>query len=106
MIITGGMNVYSTEVENVIQTHPVVNQVAVVGVPDDDWGEIVTAFIVLKDNETVTEEDIVNHCDGLLAKYKRPKKVHFIDAIPLTTYGKIDKKALREPFWKEKVRNI
>lgn len=106
MIISGGMNVYSTEVENVIQTHPSVNQVAVVGLPDEDWGEIVTAFIVRKENVTVSEEDIIKYCDSLLAKYKRPKKVFFIESLPLTTYGKIDKKALREPYWMDKSRKI
>lgn len=106
LIISGGMNVYTSEVENAIQTYPGVNQVGVIGVPDADWGESVTAFVVLKENSRVTEKDIINHCNSILAKYKRPKKVYFVDSLPLTTYGKIDKKALRKPFWEKEVRNI
>lgn len=98
MIISGGMNVYTTEVENVIQTHPDVSQNAVIGVPHPDWGETVVAIVVPKKGIQPSEESISNHCKKELSKYKCPKDIHFVDAMPLTPYGKIDKKALRKLF--------
>lgn len=100
MIISGGMNVYSSEVENVIQKHSSIRQVAVIGVPDDDWGEAVHAFVLVRDE--VTEVELHAYCKKQLSKYKVPKKIHIVDSLPLTSYGKMDKKALREPFWKMK----
>ncbi len=105
MIISGGMNVYSSEVEDVIQKHPEVNQVAVIGIPDKDWGEAVTAFIIPR-NPELTSEDIKNWCEKELSKYKRPKAIHFVDSLPLTPYGKIDKKTLRKPYWRKGERQI
>lgn len=96
MIISGGMNVYTTEVENAIQTCPGVGEVAVVGVPDPDWGEAVTAFVVPERANGLAESDIIGHCRQVLSKYKVPKRVHFRDALPVTVYGKLDKKALRQ----------
>ncbi|WP_404332192.1 AMP-binding protein [Mesobacillus maritimus] len=104
MIISGGMNVYSTEVENVIQKHPSVRQVAVIGIPDDDWGEAVNAFVILKEDTALTE--LKEYCKRFLSKYKVPKAIHIVESFPLTTYGKIDKKTLRSPFWKQKERQI
>jgi fatty-acyl-CoA synthase/long-chain acyl-CoA synthetase len=104
MIISGGMNVYSTNVEDVLATHPGVAQVAVIGVPDEKWGEAVTAIIV-PDGE-VTVEAIREFADAELADYKRPKHVEFREELPKTPYGKVDKKALREPFWAEADREI
>lgn len=95
MIITGGMNVYTTEVENAIQGCPGVGQVAVVGLPHPDWGEAVTAFVVRAPGAATSEQQILNHCRDELSAYKRPKAVHFVDSLPLTAYGKLDKKALR-----------
>jgi fatty-acyl-CoA synthase len=106
MIISGGMNVYTTEVENVIQKHPGVSQVAVIGIPHQDWGEAVMAIIVPKQGQSITEESIREHCAKELSKYKRPKEIRFIDTLPLTPYGKIDKKALRKPYWDFASRNI
>jgi fatty-acyl-CoA synthase/long-chain acyl-CoA synthetase len=105
MIISGGMNVYSTTVEDKLITHPGVTQVAVIGVPDEKWGEAVTA-IVVPANEEVTAEDIHDFADEELADYKRPKHVEFRDELPKTPYGKIDKTALREPFWEEADRDV
>lgn len=105
MIISGGMNVYSTEVENVIQEVDGVAQVVVIGVPDDDWGEAVTAFIIPNGGRP-TESDILTHCKSKLAKYKTPKRVEFVQDIPLTAYGKPDKKALRAQFWGARGRQI
>lgn len=96
MIITGGMNVYTTEVENAIQDQDGVGQVAVVGIPDDDWGEAVTAFIVPVPGTTLTGDCIIQHCRQTLSKYKVPKKVVFIEALPVTAFGKTDKKILRQ----------
>lgn len=93
MIITGGMNVYCSEVEQVLQQHPSVAAAAVVGVPDDDWGEAIHAFVVTK--EKVEEYELLGFCRNELAKYKIPKGLTSVDALPTTPYGKVDKKALR-----------
>lgn len=105
MIISGGMNIYSSEVENVIQQHPDVRQIAVIGVPDKDWGEAVTAFIIPKSNQ-IDVEDIQKYCKSNLSKYKVPKMINIVEALPLTHYGKIDKKALRAPYWELESRKI
>lgn len=105
MIISGGMNVYSSEVENVIQEHPGVGQVAVIGVPDPDWGEAVTAFLTAKvENLEITE--VMAICKSKLSKYKNPKEIHIVEILPLTSYGKVDKKKLREPYWELAERRI
>lgn len=106
MIISGGFNVYTTEVENVIQKHPDVSQVAVIGIPHSDWGEAVMAIVVPKNGVNITEESIMKHCDALLSKYKRPKKVTFTNVLPVTPYGKVDKKVLRKPYWEGIGRGI
>ena len=106
MIISGGMNVYTSEVENVIQRHPAVAQVAVIGVPHPDWGEAVMAVIVPKPDMNQNEASILELCNQELSKYKRPKEIRFVAALPLTPYGKIDKKELRRPFWEGVGRNI
>jgi fatty-acyl-CoA synthase/long-chain acyl-CoA synthetase len=95
MIISGGMNVYSTEVEAVIQEAGGVAQVMVVGLPDADWGEAVTACVVREPSSGTDEAAILRHCRARLAAYKVPKRVLFVESLPLTRYGKPDKKALR-----------
>ena len=105
MIISGGFNVYSTEVENVIQQYDPVQQVVVIGVPDDDWGEAVTAFVIPRDNSFNVDE-VLAHCRDKLARYKVPKRVELVAEIPLTAYGKPDKKALRAQFWSNSGRQI
>jgi fatty-acyl-CoA synthase/long-chain acyl-CoA synthetase len=104
MIVSGGMNVYSVEVENVISAHPDVAQVAVVGVPHDDWGEAVHAVVVARDG--LDREAFGAYCRDNLAAYKRPKSVDYVDDLPVTVYGKVDKKALRAPFWADTERNV
>ncbi|MBT5153347.1 MAG: AMP-binding protein [Gammaproteobacteria bacterium] len=94
MIISGGMNVYTIEVEQVLKEHPAVRDAAVVGLPHPDWGEQVHAVVVV--SEAIGAEKLVNHCRGKLSKYKLPKSVSFVTEMPLTAYGKTDKKALRE----------
>lgn len=96
MIITGGENVYSTEVENVLYTHPAVLEAAVIGIPDSKWGEAIKACVVLKPGKEATERDIIAFCKENLAHYKAPKSVDFLDALPRTGSGKIYKKGLRE----------
>ncbi|MEM8754733.1 MAG: acyl-CoA synthetase, partial [Pseudomonadota bacterium] len=105
MIISGGMNVYSTEVENVVQDHPDVAQVMVIGVPDDDWGEAVAAFVVPA-REGIDLEDVRAFARARLAAYKAPKRIETLDAIPVTAYGKPDKKAIRARFWEGRGRAI
>ena len=96
IIITGGENVYSTEVEYVIYEHPAVLEVAVVGIPDKKWGEVVKAFVVLKGEITASEEEIICFVKERIASFKAPKAVAFIDALPKTGSGKITKRALRD----------
>jgi len=97
MIITGGENVYSTEVENVLYAHPAILEAAVVGVPDEKWGEAVKACVVLKQGKTATAEEIIAFCKANLAHYKAPKSVDFLEALPRTGSGKIYKKGLKDP---------
>lgn len=93
LIITGGFNVYPTEVEHVLARHPGVSQCAVAGVPDADWGEAVTAFVV-RANTSMTAEELVRHSRSALTAYKSPKRVVFVDALPRNAMGKVQKKAL------------
>lgn len=99
MILTGGENVYSTEVENVLYMHPKVLEAAVFGVPDEKWGEAVKAAVVLKQGESATQEEIISFCKERLAHYKCPKSVDFLSELPKTGSGKITKKVLRDPYW-------
>ncbi|MBI4772729.1 MAG: long-chain-fatty-acid--CoA ligase [Deltaproteobacteria bacterium] len=96
MIITGGENVYSVEVENVLYMHPDVLEAAVIGVPDPKWGEAVTAVVVPKPNTQPSEADIIDFCKARIAHYKSPKSVVFISELPKTGSGKIFKKGIRE----------
>jgi acyl-CoA synthetase (AMP-forming)/AMP-acid ligase II len=97
MILTGGENVYSTEVENVLYMHPDVLEAAVIGVPDSHWGETVKAFVVLKEGRQATEQEIIAFCKKELARYKAPKSIEFLESLPRTGSGKIYKKGLRDP---------
>jgi long-chain acyl-CoA synthetase len=107
MIISGGENVYSIEVESVLSLHPAVAEVAVIGIPDDKWGEAVTAIVVPRPNTSLTAEDILGFCRGKIAGYKVPKSVIFrAEALPKTGPGKIAKRVLRDPYWKNTGRKI
>ncbi len=97
MIISGGENIYPAEVENVIIAHPAISEVAVIGLPDEKWGEIACAIVVGNQDET-SEEDIIACCAEKLSRYKLPKKVIFIEAIPRNPAGKVLKRVLREQF--------
>jgi acyl-CoA synthetase (AMP-forming)/AMP-acid ligase II len=100
MIIKGGQNVYPNEIEQVLLTHPAVQQAAVIGVPDEKWGEEVKALIVLKADQTASDKDIMQFCRQNLAPMKRPKTVEFREQLPMNPTGKVLKKDLREPYWK------
>src|SRR5690606_12065497 len=82
MIITGGENVYSREVENTLLLHPAVLDCAVIGIPDDRWGESVHAVVVKRKNATVTEKDLIDHCRNHIASYKKPKTIDFANELP------------------------
>jgi acyl-CoA synthetase (AMP-forming)/AMP-acid ligase II len=105
VIISGGENVSSIEVEDALMSHPGVREVAVIGIPDDKWGELVTALVV-PDGDDVTAEELISHCRTALAGYKCPKRVDFVDALPRTATGKLQKFKLREPFWRDQERQI
>ncbi|WP_440713304.1 long-chain-fatty-acid--CoA ligase [Gordonia sp. FQ] len=99
MIITGGENVYSVEVENVLAKHPAVAQAAVIGLPDDQWGERVHAVVVLAPGATVTPDEIQDFCRGHVANYKLPRSIAFVEALPVSGAGKILKRSLRDMTW-------
>ncbi len=96
MIVTGGENVYSTEVENVLYSHPAVLEAAVIGVPDEKWGEAVHACVVLKNGMAVSAKELIDFCKKDLARYKAPKSVEFLPSLPRTGSGKIYKKGLSD----------
>lgn len=106
MIISGGFNVYPREVEEVLMAHPGVAETAVIGVPDDIWGEAVKAFIVARRGVKLTEEEVIQYCREKLAGYKKPKSVDFVKEIPKNVYGKINRRALKEIFWKGLDRQV
>jgi long-chain acyl-CoA synthetase len=105
MIITGGENVYSAEVENAILLHDAVAEVAVIGIPDDTWGEAVHAIVVARAGRAVTPDEIIAHCRDLIAGYKCPHSVVVrSEPMPLSGAGKILKSMLRAPYWEGRAR--
>jgi long-chain acyl-CoA synthetase len=107
MIITGGENVYSTEVENVVAQYPGVLQCAVIGVPDPRWGEAVHAFVVIKAGAAVDAADLIAFCRERIAGYKCPHSVDVrTDPLPMSGAGKILKRELRRPFWQGQDRRV
>lgn len=106
MIITGGENVYSKEVEDVIYGHEAVAEASVIGVPDEKWGESIKAMIVLKEGERATDQEIIAHCKEHLSGFKSPKSVEFYDSFPKTGLGKIAKNVIRAKYWKVYERRI
>jgi acyl-CoA synthetase (AMP-forming)/AMP-acid ligase II len=105
VIISGGENIASIEVEDALFSHPAVREAAVIGVPDEKWGELVTA-IVVTDGSSVTAEELIAHCRQHLAGYKCPKRIEFQDGLPRTATGKVQKFLLREPFWQDRNRQV
>ncbi|MDL1911456.1 long-chain fatty acid--CoA ligase, partial [Chloroflexi bacterium CFX6] len=100
MFISGGENVYPAEIEKALYQHPAVHQCAVIGLPDPKWGEAGKACVVLKPGQTATEDELLNFMSERLAKYKVPRSVTFMDALPISAAGKILKRELREKFTK------
>jgi long-chain acyl-CoA synthetase len=106
MIITGGENVYSAQVEAAIHKHPAVLEAAVIGIPDDVWGESVKAVVVLKPGQTASEADIIATAKQHLASYQKPRSVDFVAALPKAPTGKILKRELRAPYWANRDRKV
>ncbi|MBV9040980.1 MAG: AMP-binding protein [Acidimicrobiia bacterium] len=106
VIITGGENVSSIEVEDRLFSHPAVAEVCVIGVPDEKWGETVKALVVVKDGETVTESELIEHCRTGLAHYKCPMSIEFRNELARTATGKLQKFKLRAPFWEGRERTV
>jgi long-chain acyl-CoA synthetase len=107
MIVSGGENVYSTEVEQAVASHPAVAQVAVIGIPDEVWGEAVHAIVVLKPDAAATEDELIAHARGLIAAYKVPKSVELrTEPLPLSGAMKVLKRELRAPFWQGRDRAV
>jgi acyl-CoA synthetase (AMP-forming)/AMP-acid ligase II len=90
----------------VLCTHPAVHEVAVIGVPDETWGESVKAVVVLRPGHRAAETELVEHCRRHLASYKKPASVEFRPELPKNAYGKILKRELREPFWRDRLRRV
>ncbi len=104
MIVSGGENIYPKEIENVLHDHPAVVEAAVIGVPDEEWGEAVKAFVITE--EDIGENELLEFCDEHLSDYKKPKSIEFPDEIPKSSVGKIQKHKLREPYWEDKERKV
>ena len=106
MIISGGENIYPREIEEVLVRHPAVREVAVIGVPDPQWGEAIKAMVSLVPGQTITEEELVSFCKANIASYKKPKSVDFVDDLPKNNYGKILKRELRSQYWEDRERKV
>jgi acyl-CoA synthetase (AMP-forming)/AMP-acid ligase II len=106
MIISGGENIYSPEVERVLAEHPAVTEVAVIGVPDDTWGEAVKAVVSLHEGQSVSEAELIAHCQEHLAKFKCPRSVDVVEALPRNPTGKVLKRDLRKPYWEGHDRQV
>ena len=107
MIISGGENVYSVEVENAVTQHPAVAQCAVIGIPDERWGELVHAVVVTKAGARVSADELIEFCKTLIAGYKCPRSVEISEnALPLSGAGKVLKRELRKPFWENRERHV
>jgi acyl-CoA synthetase (AMP-forming)/AMP-acid ligase II len=106
MIVSGGENIYPREVEEVLYQHPAVSEAAVIGIPDEKFGEAVKAIIVVREGATANAEAVMEFCKGKLAGYKRPKSIDFIATLPRNPSGKVLKKELREPYWKGHSRRV
>jgi long-chain acyl-CoA synthetase len=106
LIVTGGENVYSTEVEAALYEHPAIQEAAVIGVPDEKWGEAIQAIVVLRSGASATESEIIAHCKRLLSSYKVPRRVEFLTELPKSGTGKILKTALRQKYWEGHARRV
>ncbi len=106
MIVSGGVNIYPAEIEAAILTHPSVQDVAVIGIPNEEFGEEVKAFCELKPGRAAEASDILAHCRDTLASYKRPRTIDIVKELPRNTMGKLLKRELRDPYWKNRERKV
>ena len=106
MIISGGVNIYPAEIEAALLKHRAVQDAAVIGIPDDEFGEQVKAFVELKPGLAATPDELLAHCKDELASYKRPKSIDIVAELPRNTMGKLLKKDLRAPYWKNRERKV
>jgi acyl-CoA synthetase (AMP-forming)/AMP-acid ligase II len=106
VIISGGFNIYSKEIEDTISLCPKVQDVAVVGVPDEKWGEAVKALVIPKAGVELKENEIIDFCKTRLASFKKPKTVEVVQSLPYNPYGKIQKSVIKERYWKGYDRKI
>jgi acyl-CoA synthetase (AMP-forming)/AMP-acid ligase II len=106
MIVSGGENVYPSVVENVLHQHPAVAEAAVIGVPDERWGETVKAIVVLRAGAAASADELIAFCKGKLGGFERPRSVDFVGALPRTPTGKVLKRVLREPYWSGQARRV
>lgn len=106
MLVSGGFNVYPSEVESVLAQHPAVYEVCVIGVPDDRWGEAVKAIVVLRDGQQALDQEIMDFCRGRLADFKRPRSIDFVPRLPKNGNGKLSRKDVREPYWRGRERRV
>jgi len=106
MIISGGFNIYSSEIEKVLLEHPAVEMAAVIGIPHQRWGEEVKAVVKVRLDQIVTEKELISFCKTKLGSVNSPKSIDFADNLPVTGLGKIDKKTIREPYWRGQDRRV
>jgi acyl-CoA synthetase (AMP-forming)/AMP-acid ligase II len=106
MVISGGVNIYPAEIEAVLAAHPAVLDAAVIGVPDQEWGESVKAIVQLRPGTSATSDELIRFCAERLAGYKKPRSVDFVDELPRDAAGKLLKRAIREPYWAGAGRRI
>ena len=106
MIISGGENIYPSEIENALYEHEAVGECAVFGIPDKKWGEVPAACVAIKSGGSVTEDELITHCAERLAHFKRPRLIKFVDDFPKTAIGKIQKNLLKAPYWADSEKKI
>jgi fatty-acyl-CoA synthase len=106
VIVSGGVNIYPRMVERVLEEHPAVAEVAVVGVPDQRWGESVKAIVVLRASMCATETELIDFCRDRLGGFQRPRSIDFVDLLPRTATGKVLRRQLREPYWVDQPQRV
>jgi acyl-CoA synthetase (AMP-forming)/AMP-acid ligase II len=106
MVISGGANIYPAEVEAVLHSHPAVMDVAVIGVPDEQWGESVKGVVQLRPGESATADELIAFTAARIAAYKKPRSIDFVDDMPRDAAGKLLKRKIREPYWAASGRRI
>ena len=106
MIISGGFNIYPSEVEQVIYRHNAVYEACVIGVPDEQWGEAVKAVVVLKKGHQVGAKELIEYCGQHLSGFKKPRSIEFVDSLPKNPNGKVARRIIRERFWHSGKRRV